>query len=54
MADDILKKAARIMASKGASKGGDARARNLTKHEKVEIARKGGRARQHKAKGKAK
>lgn len=49
MADEKMTRAARVMASKGAPKGGQARAAKLSHAARVKIARMGGKARQRKA-----
>lgn len=46
MAEGNLSIAGRVLASKGAAKGGNARAKKLTPEERTKIAREGGKARQ--------
>lgn len=46
MAEGNLSLAGRVLASKGASKGGNARAKKLSPEERTTIARAGGKARQ--------
>ena len=42
-----LRQAAKLLGRKGGKKGGPARARELTAGQREEIARQGGKARQH-------
>lgn len=41
---NALQNAAKLLGEKGGEKGGPARARVLTKQQKIDIARKGGKA----------